>query len=153
MVLDMGEMEERGFTNNVFLDKNLPRKIWIDGQEFWGSNGSINISQRVLDDLESLAIEAFLRKSDNSQGKLFLDKSLKKLNRRHPNEQPEEVWRKDIAGLVEKGVAAEDIAKAIFLRNKKQRTHSNLRSVLQEGEEKIVNTIRGGVLEYWPSVR
>lgn len=88
---------ERGLTQNVFLDKDRPGVIWINGQEFRNPVKRVSILPQILNDLESLAIEAFPEEIGDSQGQLFLNESVAKQKRKYPNEQPQEVWRRDIA--------------------------------------------------------
>lgn len=140
-----------GFGRSVYPDPVHPGKIFIDGQEFENSAKRARIPAEILDDLESLAIEAFPGESDDSQGQSFLIESLDKLEKRYPNEEPKEVWKRDIAGLVARGVDAKSVALSLFNGNSRLIASLNLNSLSLEGKEKAIQNIKKKVMEYWPS--
>jgi len=141
------------FGSRIYIDPVHPGKIFINGQEFENSAKRAKIPAEVLNDLESLAIVAFPGESDDSQGQSFLIESLDKLKKRYPNEEPQEVWRRDIAGLAARGVDAKSIARSLFNGNARMITSLNLNSLSPEGKEKAIQNIKVKVMEYWPSAK
>lgn len=152
MITERGD-ETIEFGSRIFINPNPEHsgEIWINGHKVENSAKRARIPAEVLDDLESLAIEAFPGESDYSEGQSFNIQSLEKLSKRYPNEQPKEVWRRDIAGLAARGVDAKSIARSLFNGNARLTTSLNLNSLSPEGREKAIQNIKIKVMEYWPS--
>jgi hypothetical protein len=138
---------EREFGKSIVLG-DRPGRIWINGQELKNPVKSPRIPAEVLDDLDFLAMEAFGGSSDSTD-----DGSVVEVSEKYPNEQPKEVWRREIANLARQGITARDIARALFLRNERLLASRNLGSLPREGEEKVINVIREKVLSNWPSAK
>ena len=128
-----------------------PGRIEIDGVEIKNPVKSPRIPPVILKDLESLAIQAFPEESEYSQDQSYAVKSIKELKARYPNEQPEEVWRRDIATLVSLGINAESIAVSLFNRNKRLIASLNIGSLPREGRQKAIEIVKDKILELWPS--
>lgn len=139
------------FGSRIFIDPGHPGNLWINGHKLENSAKRARIPAEVLNDLESLAIAAFPGESDYAHDQSFLNESLEKLSKKYPNEEPQEVWRRDIAGLVARGIDAKSIATSLFNGNERLTTSLNLNSLSPEGKEKAIQNIKKKVMEYWPS--
>lgn len=138
----ISSMRERRFDNEIVLGVH-PGEIWLKGQMLENPIKRVKISPQILDDLESLAIMAFANESGDSEGQQFLNESLAKMKLKYSNEEPQEVWKRDIAGLVTQGVEAKNIATQLYDRS--------LKTLPYEAREKVINTIRNKILDFWPS--
>lgn len=144
---------EKDFGRRIAFDPDRPGVIWINGKKFENPAKRVKIPAAFLNNLESLAIEAFFGESDYSSDQQFLNESLEKLKKKFPNEEPQEVWRRNIARLATWGINAEDIATALVIRNERLNTALNLNSLPKEGYEKALKTVESKILDNWPSAR
>lgn len=139
---------ERGPFQKFVFNVGRPGEILVDGVKIENLAKRVKIPPKILDDLEFLAIEAFADEADSSE-----DGRIAGMPEKYPNEQPKEVWRREIAGLVRLGVTAEDIASALCRRNEKLMTSLNLGSLPPERMEKVINVLRSRIQSHWPSVK
>jgi len=109
------------------------------------------ISPDLLENLKSLAIEAAVGESDDSAGQSYLDSELEKLNKRFPEEQPQEVWRRTLATLMAGGVDVESIAGALLASNERFFTAVNLGNLTQTQRSEKLAMLQDKIVMFWPS--
>lgn len=143
--------DERVFGRWITPDKTHKGVIIIDGDKLKNPSKAVRVPENILEDLSSLAIEAFRGEFEDSFGQSYLDDEVKKLKKKYPSEQPQEVWRRDLASVSFAGVTVEDVAGALMTRNPKLMASINLGSISVEARQKVLATISDKIREYWPS--
>lgn len=139
------------FGQRIIYNVLHPGEIRINGVKIENPVRRVRILPQVLNDLESLAIEAFPEEIGDSHGQLFLNESVAKQKRKYPNEQPQEVWRRDIAKLARHGVSADDIARALIEVNGRLKVSLHLDSINSDVGIMATEKVKNKVLSYWPS--
>lgn len=111
------------------------------------------ILPELLDNLRTLAIRAYLLQSGDSDsfGQSKLDDEAKKMQKKFPNEQPEEVWRRTIATIIGDGVSAEVIAEKLFDTSAEDVKTVWMGASPHENRGKAIEQIRDELLIYWTS--
>jgi hypothetical protein len=110
-----------------------------------------HIPPELLENLKSLAIEAAVGESEDSSGQSYLDQELTKLDKRYPQEQPQEVWRRTLATLMADGVDIESIAGALLTTNERFYASLNLGNLSQAQRKDKLKMLETKISEFWPS--
>ncbi len=108
------------------------------------------IDEVHLRNLEPLAIIA-LDEDGDSAGQSHLDDVLGEAKTRYLGEQPDEMWRRELAALMNQGRSCSEIAEALMRRNERVVAAVRLKNISEERLGQIEQTIEGKLALYWPS--
>ena len=73
------------------------------------------------------------------------------MHEKYPNEQPEEICRRRVAGLATKGFTIDDIVSGIVSVNKQLKISKSVGGISSDEEESIKLKIKDRVSSFWPS--
>jgi hypothetical protein len=108
------------------------------------------IPAELLDNLKSLAVMAEADPMDSSDQE-WLNKELDNLKKKHPAEQPQEVWRRTLATLTAGGVDLESVAAALLATNEKFYVKMNLGEMTDTEKTDRLENLKNEISKYWPS--
>jgi hypothetical protein len=104
----------------------------------------------LLDNLRSLAVMTEADPGDSADQE-WLNKELENLKRRHPTEQPREVWRRTLATLMAGGVDVESVAAALLATNEKFYIKMNLGDMEDTEKNDRLENLKNEISKFWPS--
>ena len=106
----------------------------------------------LLDNLKSLAVMAEADPASSSDQE-WLNKSLNKLRKKFPTEQPKEVWRRTLATLMAEWVDTESIATTLLSTNDEFRVRKGLGDMSETEKGDRIKNLKDAILEFWSSSR
>ena len=104
----------------------------------------------LLGNLRSLAVMAEADPADSSD-QLWLKREFDKLQKKYPNEQPKEVWRRNLATLMAGGVDIESVAGALLATNDNFYIKMNLGDMTDTEKNDRLENLKKEISKYWPS--
>ncbi len=80
----------------------------------------------------------------------FYNQEIEKLRIKYPNEQPEEVWSRTLATLINKGVQVGDIAGALLDTNLQYNIDKKIGGISDQVRAEKLQILTDKIIEYWP---